>query len=227
MPIAPHWSVVLRGLREARGVTQDGWAALIGVGRATVQRWEHGDAAPGSDTAEALLTICREQGLLRTFERGPLRGLAVTAELVRELLAEARQGVTTRSLPPPVVLLAPCPPAALSPLPIPLTRLVGREDERTTITRLLCSGRLVTLTGAGGTGKTRLALALAAELAEAFVDGAVFVDLAPLADPALVPAAIARALGIQDASDVPLPGAVTDPAFHSAVVSACDVLVAR
>src|SRR5437763_11738150 len=116
-PIAPHWSVVLRGLREARGVTQDGWAALIGVGRATVQRWEHGDAAPGADTAEALLTICREQGLLRTFDLGPLRGVTVTAELVRDLLAEARRGVAAGSLLPPVVRLVPRPPAAPSSLP--------------------------------------------------------------------------------------------------------------
>jgi predicted ATPase/transcriptional regulator with XRE-family HTH domain len=200
-PVPPHWSTVLRGLREAHGVTQDGWAALIGVGRATVQRWEHGDAAPGADTAEALLTICREQGLLRTFERGPLGGLTVTAELLRELLAEARRGVAPRSVPPSLVRLPARPSPVPGTLPIPLTRLVGRAEERATIARLLSSGRLVTLTGAGGVGKTRLALDVAATIAA----DVVFVDLAPLRDPELVPAAIARALGLRDAADLPLP----------------------
>ena len=57
--------------------------------------------------------------------------------------------------------------------------------------------RLVTLTGPGGTGKTRLALAVAEELAPEFRDGAVFVDLAPLADPELIVPTIAAALGVE------------------------------
>ncbi len=203
-PVPPHWSVVLRALREAGGVTQAGWAAHIGVGRATVQRWERGEATPSAGAAEALLTVCRAQGLLRSFERGPLRGLAVTAELLRELLAEARRGAAARSMPASVVLLPARPAAARGTLPIPLTGLVGRQDERTAITRLLSSGRLVTLTGAGGAGKTRLALEVAAELAETFVDGVVFVDLAPLQDPTLVPAAIAQALGVQSFTELPV-----------------------
>ena len=93
----------------------------------------------------------------------------------------------------------------MSTLPAVLTPLIGREEERTALTELLSSFRLVTLTGPGGTGKTRLALAVAAELAETFAHGAVFVDLAPLTDPALVPAAIAGALGVQGASNLPLP----------------------
>jgi len=204
-PVPPHWSTVLRGLRQARGVTQDGWAALIGVGRATVQRWERGEVTPSADTAEALLTVCRGQGLLRTFERGPLRGLTVTAELLRELLAEARSGTAPRSVPPSLVQLPARPAPVPGTLPIPLTRLVGRADECTTIPRLLSSGRLVTLTGAGGVGKTRLALEVAAALAATIFDDVVFVDLAPLRDPELLPAAIARALGLRDAPDLPLP----------------------
>src|SRR5690349_12993448 len=103
--VPPHWSTILRGLRQARGVTQDGWATLIGVGRATVQRWERGEVTPSADAAEALLTVCREQGLLRTFARGPLGGLTVTAELLRELLAEARRGTEHGPVPPALVQL--------------------------------------------------------------------------------------------------------------------------
>ena len=64
--------------------------------------------------------------------------------------------------------------------------------------------RLVTLTGAGGVGKTRLALAVAEELGETFADGVAFVDLAPASDPESVPPAIARTLGIPDDGALPL-----------------------
>src|SRR5262245_36111526 len=87
-------------------------------------------------------------------------------------------------------------PRHLAGLPRPLSSLVGREREIAAITALLVHGevRLVTLTGPGGVGKTRLALAAAA--AEAFPDGTVFVGLASVADPALVLPTIARALGV-------------------------------
>jgi predicted ATPase/predicted Ser/Thr protein kinase len=88
--------------------------------------------------------------------------------------------------------------------PIPPTALIGREGEITRVCELLADGRLVTLTGPGGTGKTRLALAVLAELEDAYRDGAAFVDLAPLADPALVPSSIAQALGLQEAPGRPL-----------------------
>ncbi|HLZ71294.1 MAG TPA: LuxR C-terminal-related transcriptional regulator [Dehalococcoidia bacterium] len=123
---------------------------------------------------------------------------------MRELLAEARSGAAVRSTPPSVVLLPARPTAARGALPSPLTPLVGRHDERAVIIRLLSSGRLVTLTGAGGAGKTRLALEVAAELAETFADGVVFVNLAPLRDPELVPAAIAQALGVQGLTGLPV-----------------------
>jgi predicted ATPase/class 3 adenylate cyclase/DNA-binding XRE family transcriptional regulator len=88
--------------------------------------------------------------------------------------------------------------ARLSNLPVQLTTFVGREREMANITRLLGKSRLVTLTGAGGSGKTRLACEVAAQVSNQFPDGVWFVDLAPLSDPGLVPQAIASALGVRE-----------------------------
>lgn len=81
---------------------------------------------------------------------------------------------------------------------------IGRGQEIAEIQRLLAASRLLTLTGAGGTGKTQLALRVAAESAAALADGACFVDLAPLADHTLVAKATAGALGVLEQAGEPL-----------------------
>ncbi len=83
-------------------------------------------------------------------------------------------------------------------LPVQLTRFVGRGAEMAEVRRLLADNRLVTLTGAGGAGKTRLAVQVAAEISAEFGDGVWLVDLAPITDPDVVPVAMVRALGPPD-----------------------------
>jgi len=91
-------------------------------------------------------------------------------------------------------------------LPLQATPLLGREQDVQAVQRLLVreAARLVTLTGPGGTGKTRLGLEVAATLLDQFEDGALFVDLAPIADPALVVPTVGRALGVPDAAGRPM-----------------------
>src|SRR6516225_75955 len=83
-------------------------------------------------------------------------------------------------------------------LPVQLTTFVGRGAQMNDLEKLLVDNRLVTLTGAGGAGKTRLAVEIAARIAAEFSDGVWYVDLAPLTDPAVVPVTVARALGLPD-----------------------------
>ena len=126
-----------------------------------MQRWEQGGAAPGAQATEALVGQCRELGLFRAFAGGPLTGLTLTPELLRELLAEARCGAvapTAGAGAPSAGAERPPRPPARPPtnLPLQVTSFVGREQEMAEVGRWLGLGRLVTLSGPGGGGKTRL-----------------------------------------------------------------------
>jgi predicted ATPase/class 3 adenylate cyclase/DNA-binding CsgD family transcriptional regulator len=87
---------------------------------------------------------------------------------------------------------------AVQNLPVQLTSFVGREAQMNEVRQLLAENRLLTLTGAGGVGKTRLAVEVAAATAARFGDGVRYVDLAPITDPDLVPIAVSRAFGLPD-----------------------------
>jgi non-specific serine/threonine protein kinase len=93
--------------------------------------------------------------------------------------------------------IAPPAPAAAHNLPSQLTRFIGREREIAELKPLLAAERLVTLTGTGGAGKTRLALQIAQGLVGDFAHGVWLIELAPLADPDLIPHAIASTVGMR------------------------------
>src|SRR5712675_1193015 len=97
------------------------------------------------------------------------------------------------------------PPRPPTNLPEPVSELIGRDVELDEILDLSASHRLVTLTGAGGIGKTRLGFAAAWRLLPRFADGVYAIELAPLADPELVPVVVATALGIELASGTASP----------------------
>lgn len=89
-------------------------------------------------------------------------------------------------------------------LPVQLTSFIGREREIAEVKRLLSTARLLTLTGPGGTGKTRLGLQVAADLLENFEGGVFFIPLAPISDPGLVISTIAQTLGVRETGGQPL-----------------------
>lgn len=93
--------------------------------------------------------------------------------------------------------------AYLNNIPVQLTSFIGREREIADIKQELKAHRLVTLTGPGGTGKTRLSLQVAADLLDQFHHGVWFIELAPLTDPDLIPQCILSAIGISEQAGIP------------------------
>jgi predicted ATPase/class 3 adenylate cyclase/DNA-binding NarL/FixJ family response regulator len=157
----------------------------------------HGGQVLVSDTAEALL---RSRVPLRPLGDYPLRGLR-GAVPVFQVIADG--------LPSSFPVLSSTDHQAGN-LPRRLSSLIGRDAQVDLVADLVRSHRLVTLTGVGGVGKTRLAIEAGAELVLEFDEGVWIVDLAGVGDPRAVPAAVATVLGITPQSDVPLIDSVAD-----------------
>jgi predicted ATPase/DNA-binding SARP family transcriptional activator/DNA-binding NarL/FixJ family response regulator len=161
-------------------------------------------ALVGKD-GEALAQYGRlEESLSRALGTEP----AASSRALREEIAAGRFPPTEgRSLESPPE--GP-PGAAKHNLPATRSSFVGRETELRKIKRDLAMTRLLTLTGAGGCGKTRLALEVARDIVRAYLDGVWLVELAPLSEGALVAQAVAAALGVQEQPDRPLTDALVD-----------------
>jgi predicted ATPase/DNA-binding SARP family transcriptional activator len=136
--------------------------------------------------AEALAAYTRARTLLsESFGLDPSEELrALEGAVLRQEIARASSGGERHNL------------------PAPLTSFVGREQELDAVAELLRTHRLVTLTGVGGAGKTRLALEAAAQQVGAWTDGVWLVDLTAHADPQTTPSVVARALGVRERPDV-------------------------
>jgi predicted ATPase/DNA-binding XRE family transcriptional regulator len=171
--------------RLSAGLTQEALAEQAGVSVRSIQALERGESRPHQDTMQRLATAL---GLV-----GEARGAFVAAALPAPRQRFAGRATTTDS-----------DQAARTNLPLQLSSFVGRTSELAEMGELFARTRLLTLTGPGGVGKTRLALQLAADLLEGFPQGVWLVELARLTDPALVPQAVATVLGLQESARRPL-----------------------
>jgi predicted ATPase/DNA-binding winged helix-turn-helix (wHTH) protein len=124
----------------------------------------------------------------------PGRGYQFVAPVERESAAQSK--ITAAGAPDHAAAVAAAIPAAGNNLPQQLTSLIGREAELAEIKGQLAGHRLVTLTGAGGVGKTRLAIEVGRSLLDRYPDGVWFAELAPLKDPQLVTSIIGEVLGV-------------------------------
>ena len=176
------FGAVLRRFRLAAGLTHETLAERAGLGARTISDLERGVSRAHRFDTLALL----------------VDALGLSPEQ-RAVLEAAARPVTAPST-------EPTPVAGRGSLPMPLTGVIGRDEEAHAVQGMLhrADVRLVTLTGPGGVGKTRLALSVTQDVAEAFVDGTAFVPLAAITDPTLVAPAIAQALGVREAGDLPL-----------------------
>ena len=170
----------LRQRRRMLDLTQQDLADQVGCARITLRRIESGMLKPSKELASILL----EKFGIPEIERP-------------EWIAFAR-GVS--DLPTQSIPLSSKP---ISNLPTLLTTFIGREKEQSEVIRLISEHHLVTLTGSGGVGKTRLSIKVGEQVLGSYTDGVWFLELASLSDPALLPQTAAGLFGITTQSDIP------------------------
>lgn len=189
---APIFADLLRQYRLVAGLTQEALAERAGLSVHGIQKLERAVSHPYRDTAERLVAALQ----LGPEDAGRLRS---TVQPVR------RRSTLGREL--PSAWSGNTRPSGHN-LPGQPTSFVGRQREldeyRQCIAGATAKYRLVTLVGAGGCGKTRLAIQAATGVVDWFADGVWFIDLADVLDPSLVPQTVASTLGLRETSDLPL-----------------------
>jgi predicted ATPase/DNA-binding XRE family transcriptional regulator len=166
---------LLKYLRKREELTQREFAILVGYSDTQISRLEQNQRVPDAATLKALFVPAFH------LEHEPQ-----WVERLLELAKQARFG----ELPPGTTTVNP------NNLPAFLTTFIGREKEQAEILQLIGKHRLVTLTGSGGVGKTRLSLQVGGQILDEYVNGVWLVELAPLSDPQLVAQTVASAFGI-------------------------------
>ena len=165
---------VLRGLREDAGLSQEELAERAGLSPHAISALERGTRT-------------------RPYPH-TLRSLATALALDDDRRAVLLAAVPSRSPRTPSPTAAPDTTAGRRELPVPATPLIGRDDDVGRVADLLRTSRLVTLSGPGGVGKTRLSLAVASAVRDRYADGVRLVELAPLLEPAQLLPAVADAV---------------------------------
>jgi non-specific serine/threonine protein kinase len=200
MPKTPDatFGELLRQHRLAAQLTQEALAERAGLSVHGIQKLERGATHPYRDTAQRLMLAL---GLAADDEAR----LQAAVQPVRRY--RPASALTNGNTPP-------------HNLPGAISSFIGRDQELLEVAARLAGARLLTLTGTGGCGKTRLAVEVARSVQQRYPDGVWFVELGPLAEPAQVTHRIGAVLGIDETAGQPLTSALVD-----ALVSRCLVLV--
>ncbi|MBI5943592.1 MAG: tetratricopeptide repeat protein [Chloroflexi bacterium] len=171
----------LRQQRRALDLTQQDLADQVGCARVTLRKIENGKLKPSKDLAHILL---EKVGI---SEPGSMEWLSFARGLADQ----------------PAKSTIPFPITLRNNLPVSMTTFIGREKEQTDVINLITMHRLVTLTGSGGVGKTRLSIHVASSLLSEYPIGIWLVELASLTDPALVPQHVCATLEIKPEGSLP------------------------
>lgn len=205
------------------GRLQKELAKELGIHSKVLSRKLHGTASFTHEEVKAIVTLLAEwdaiatqaeaiellacMGLKRTsfsqqqWKSHPLNRLEPAQDShVEQSHQQSQPGVerSRRDTPPPILHVLPSAERPRHNLPVAVTSFIGREHEIRDVAELLASARLLTLTGAGGSGKTRLAIEVAGSLQERYHDGVRLVELAALCDPGLVLPTIANGVNIRE-----------------------------
>jgi predicted ATPase/class 3 adenylate cyclase/Tfp pilus assembly protein PilF len=181
------------GEAEKRENDYRGYLTLVRVQR-IMSAGHGGQILLSNATAELIRGQLPEDITLRDMKENHLKGWTTSEHLWQVVTTDLWQDFpslsTLNSIP--------------NNLPVQVTSFVGREQEIAELKQSLTKTRLVTLTGSGGTGKTRLSLQVATEILDRFKDGVWLIELAPITDPTLVPNTVANILGVRGESGRPL-----------------------